>query len=361
MRSLVMCGLIVMLLASAAFAAVPKTLSYQGMLRDNDGNIVPDGTYDAVFRIYAVATGGTVRWSEPDTVLVTDGVFSTILGDLYAINLAFDRQYWLSIEIEATGELSPRIELTSSPYARIAGAVDLPYDGYVDTSATAFAVGNTAGNGIYASSRDAMGVVGWSTNSDGVWGKGGAIGVYGSSDAGVGVYGFNVNTSNFGGLGSNAFGAYGKNQTTGNWGYFGDANYGVYGYSASGYAGYFEGKAKTSGTLEVGNIARIQGTTWPSSGKSMELAYDSSLHRGYLQVYDRAGGPTAWGDLYMGSTRVGFGISTPARLVHIKDVMRLEPRADYPSSPSDGDLCVVGASGSRHIYCYLNGAWRQMD
>ena len=91
----------------------------------------------------------------------------------------------------------------------------------------------------------------------------------------------------------------------------------------------------------------------------MEFAYNNNLHKGYIQVYDRGTG--AWGDLYMGLTRVGFGISTPARQVHIKDVMRLEPRADYPASPSDGDLCVVGAVGSRHIYCYLNGAWRQLD
>lgn len=43
------------------------------------------------------------------------------------------------------------------------------------------------------------------------------------------------------------------------------------------------------------------------------------------------------------------------------DVIHLEPLADFPASLSDGDLCVVGESGSRHIYSYLNGDWRQLD
>ena len=128
---------------------------------------------------------------------------------------------------------------------------------------------------------------------------------------------------------------------------------------ASGYAGYFAGKAKVTSGLEVGGMARIQGVTWPSTGASMELAYDPALHRGYLQVYNRNSG--TGGDLYIGYTDVGFGISTPARPVHIRDVMRLEPRSAYPTRPADGDLCIVGVAGSRHVYCYLNGAWKQLD
>jgi len=61
------------------------------------------------------------------------------------------------------------------------------------------------------------------------------------------------------------------------------------------------------------------------------------------------------------SGNVGIGTSSPARKLHVSDVLRLEPVADFPSSPSDGDICVKGASGSRHIYCYLNGSWVQLD
>lgn len=36
-------------------------------------------------------------------------------------------------------------------------------------------------------------------------------------------------------------------------------------------------------------------------------------------------------------------------------VINLEPRSLFPNNPSEGDLCVVGPQGERHIYYYLNG------
>jgi hypothetical protein len=59
------------------------------------------------------------------------------------------------------------------------------------------------------------------------------------------------------------------------------------------------------------------------------------------------------------AVNVGIGTTAPARTLHIVDVMRLEPRASAPTSPSAGDLYV--SSGTSHIYCYLGGSWRQLD
>ena len=42
-------------------------------------------------------------------------------------------------------------------------------------------------------------------------------------------------------------------------------------------------------------------------------------------------------------------------------VIDLEPRSLFPNNPSEGDLCVVGAQGERHIYCYLNVNWVPLD
>ena len=42
-------------------------------------------------------------------------------------------------------------------------------------------------------------------------------------------------------------------------------------------------------------------------------------------------------------------------------VINLEPRSLFPCNPSEGDLCIVGAKGNRHIYCYLNGNWKPLD
>ena len=57
--------------------------------------------------------------------------------------------------------------------------------------------------------------------------------------------------------------------------------------------------------------------------------------------------------------KVGIQTTSPQRALHIKDVLRLEPRSAAPGSPSEGDLYVN--STDHHIYCYLNGQWRQLD
>ncbi|MGC9308203.1 MAG: C25 family cysteine peptidase [Thermoplasmatota archaeon] len=100
--------------------------------------------------------------------------------------------------------------------------------------------------------------------------------------------------------------------------------------------------------------------------------YDTSLAKNVCSMvinptkldYDfRVAGTTTTHLLFVdaSSNYVGIGTSTPQRALHVNDVMRLEPRATFPSSPDDGDLCVVGSEGSYHIYCYLNSNWRQLD
>jgi len=61
------------------------------------------------------------------------------------------------------------------------------------------------------------------------------------------------------------------------------------------------------------------------------------------------------------TNNVGINTSNPQRALDINGVMRLEPRATFPGLASDGDLCVQGTPGNYHIYCYLNGDWRQLD
>jgi hypothetical protein len=44
----------------------------------------------------------------------------------------------------------------------------------------------------------------------------------------------------------------------------------------------------------------------------------------------------------------------------IKDILRITPRASAPSSGvQEGDIYVN--STDNHIYCYLNGGWKQLD
>jgi hypothetical protein len=69
--------------------------------------------------------------------------------------------------------------------------------------------------------------------------------------------------------------------------------------------------------LAVNGLARIQTlAAWPTAGEGMELAYNASLDRGYIQVFDRDAG--TWGKLSLGSGNVGIGTSDPAEQLEVK-------------------------------------------
>jgi len=102
---------------------VPKTISYQGVLADQNGNVVANGNYNLSFNLYDVLSGGSSLWSENHTAAVTKGIFNTILGSINPLNLPFDKQYWLGVSVEGGTELSPRIQLTSSGYSITAASI----------------------------------------------------------------------------------------------------------------------------------------------------------------------------------------------------------------------------------------------
>ena len=99
------------------FAQVPDIISYQGILKNTDGSLVSDGTYSITFKIYESETGSTEIWSEIQSVSISDGLVNVNLGDVTALNISFDTQYWLGITIAGGTELSPRTKLTSVPYS----------------------------------------------------------------------------------------------------------------------------------------------------------------------------------------------------------------------------------------------------
>ncbi len=105
-----------LLLMSLAWGQIPQTISYQGVLKDNNGAIVTDGQYDLTFRLFDVVEFGYPLWVEDhNATTVTDGVFSVILGSITPISRNFDSQYWL--EIDVNGTVLPRTKLTASPYS----------------------------------------------------------------------------------------------------------------------------------------------------------------------------------------------------------------------------------------------------
>ncbi len=117
-RILLGCWLVAGLVAvSAVSASVPKTLNFQGVLTDSDGRAA-SGEKSVVFRFYAAETGGSSLLTLSETVTVdSNGLYS---ADLDVSSLDFDAQYWLGVEVEEDGEMTPRYKLSGSGYAMYA-------------------------------------------------------------------------------------------------------------------------------------------------------------------------------------------------------------------------------------------------
>jgi len=111
-----LCFVVALALTQVASANVPETMSYQGVLRNAAGDIMPDGPYEFEFELYDTPSGGSVLWHEDQTLTVSDGGFSAVLGSVIPLDPAFDAPYWLDITVDGE-HLDPRVELTSAPYA----------------------------------------------------------------------------------------------------------------------------------------------------------------------------------------------------------------------------------------------------
>ena len=116
-KAAVLCLILLIAAAGPISAQIPQTINYQGILTDAGGTAVADGAYSIAFKLYDVSSGGSELWTETQTVTVLKGVFSTVLGGVTPVNLAFDKPYWLGVAVGGGSELTPRIALTTSPYS----------------------------------------------------------------------------------------------------------------------------------------------------------------------------------------------------------------------------------------------------
>ncbi|MCW8849270.1 MAG: hypothetical protein OQJ81_04765, partial [Melioribacteraceae bacterium] len=98
------------------FGQVPKVISYQGFLTDESQNPI-SGDKILTVSFYEVPEEGAAIWQEIKVVAVENGVFSTYLGNENPLNLPFDKTYWLGIKVGSEAELTPRIQLSASPYS----------------------------------------------------------------------------------------------------------------------------------------------------------------------------------------------------------------------------------------------------
>lgn len=117
----------VLLGAVPAYSQIPPLIRYQGTLVDAN-NVPIEGSHMLTFRLYPAATGGSATWTEAQTgVPISRGVFNVLLGQVVPLTVAFEKEYWLSVQVDSDGEMSPRQQLTSVPYAvraKVAEALD---------------------------------------------------------------------------------------------------------------------------------------------------------------------------------------------------------------------------------------------
>lgn len=102
---------------------LPGVFSYQGFISDNQG--VPlNGSYDVVFRLYNMPSGGTVLWEESrigaNQLPIREGQINVMLGNLVPIsNTVWDNpELYLGIQFSGDSEMAPRTLLSAVPYAQ---------------------------------------------------------------------------------------------------------------------------------------------------------------------------------------------------------------------------------------------------
>ena len=111
--------------------AVPRRLSYQGLLTKANGRAVSDGTYQVTFKLFEQSEGGTAFWEETQSIGVSDGVISATLGIVNAITSVPANSY-LEIAVDET-TLSPRQEMTSVFYSVVSDTAKYSQGGsYLD-------------------------------------------------------------------------------------------------------------------------------------------------------------------------------------------------------------------------------------
>ncbi len=83
--------------------------------------------------------------------------------------------------------------------------------------------------------------------------------------------------------------------------------------------------------LDVSDIIRVGGNAYPTSGKGLELVYDSTNHTSLIQSYDRD--LNQWGKLYLGEGNVGIGTLIPTTKLDVTGTTSV-------GEPGDGNVLL---------------------
>jgi hypothetical protein len=265
--------------------------TYQGQLKR--GGAPVNGLYDFEFRLFTLGADGMQQGETilKDNLAVANGLFTVALdfGDVFDGNLL-----WLEVRVRDGADtgaftlLTPRQELTASPYSSTAARIALPYADSVTFNGAGVAITNGDPNG--------KAIAGYSS-AQGLQ-EPAPAGVYGQSiaDNGRGVMG--VATTD-----ENGVGVFGEGYT----GVRGQSSaadgYGVYGQGYLG--GYFESlSAGGSGLEATGPVSGVYGHSHSGDGVEGRSAIGYGV-RGYSTSESGVYGASAGGRGVSGNGRIG--------------------------------------------------------
>lgn len=129
--------LLLLALVTGAWGDLHQTINYQGYLCNTAGTPV-NSTERVNFSFYTVSSGGSALWTETQSITPVNGIYSVQLGNVTAFPADFfasNDTLYLGIKVGADPEMTPRQQLTMTPYAFRAATADNVVNGLYSSGA----------------------------------------------------------------------------------------------------------------------------------------------------------------------------------------------------------------------------------
>lgn len=107
-------------------AEMPQQIFFQTKVTKSDKSLL-SGAHSFVFKMYTAASGGTAVWTETQSLTPDSaGIVSCYLGSVTAFpsSLYFNTTYYLGIDIDSDGEMTPRVKIVPAACALNANYLD---------------------------------------------------------------------------------------------------------------------------------------------------------------------------------------------------------------------------------------------
>jgi len=314
------------LMTASMLAQAPQKMSYQAVIRNTSNALVTNSAVGMRISILQTSPNGTAVYVETQTpttnanglASIEIGSGTVVSGNFSTIDWA-NGPYFVKTETDPTGGTNYTITGTSQ-------LLSVPY-------------------ALHAKNTDS-----WSVNADTI---------YTFKKVGIGTLSpklsLDLRTDNLSGIRGAAFSQYSNNSFSSI-------------LSLNKFRGSLSNPATVTNNDYTGCITfnGYNGSTSfvsPSSIGSISIGgrINGNVTLGSVpqDLFFATGSTTTQIDPYVNNTvrmvisssgNVGVGITTPARTLHIKSVMRLEPLAIAPSSPSKGDIYFDDSLNKLRVY-----------